>query len=300
MQQNGRRSLKVAGVVLICTAVLFVGLAQAQPFPGGKPMRPAAAGPAPEEQFEKQLPPPAKPEEVEAQAKIPAEQHCMKNPKCRQKLELVRQGKRPAVTLPAAAGPSPEEKMHKSLPPPAMGPQGRVPGPVERFFSWINPFAPATAMAQFTLSPSTTTVAPMTAAGLTFTPSKRYSSSPFGYMYLYGVYAGSNLTNFGLVNSYFTPAAYTENKPYVLLGVKIDVAGPYLIDIAASYSILKIRHQSNGPILETWDMSKGCGASVCHYQTVDNYAVGYQYWYVWADPKSWGTYLYSITIKPMM
>jgi hypothetical protein len=296
MQQKGHRSIKGAWAGLTCMALLFVGLAQAQPVPGGKPMRPAATGPSPEEQMQKQLPLPAKPEEVEARAKIPPEQHCMKNPKCRQKLDQVRQGKRPAVTLPAAAGPSPEEKLHKSLPPPAMGPQGRVPGPVEWFFSWINPFAPATAMAQLYLSPSTTT--PMTAEGLTFTPSKRYSSSPYGYMASYGVYAGTNLNYFGLFNSYSTPAAYAENKPFIILGTRLDKEGPYFIDIAASPSIIKIRHQYSGPILETWDMSKGCGSNVCHYQTMDNYAAGYQYWYVWVDPKVWGTYFYSITIKP--
>jgi len=42
----------------------------------------------------------------------------------------------------------------------------------------------------------------------------------------------------------------------------------------------------------------GCGASICHYKTVDAYAAGYQYWYIWANPIVWGTYFYSITIKP--
>lgn len=289
--------LRLTGTVVICTAMLFVGLAQAQPNPAKKPVRPAATGPSLEEQSHKQLPPPAKPEEVEAQAKIPPEQHCMKNAKCRQKLEQARQGKRPAMTLPAAAGPSPEEKLHKSLPPPAMGPQSRIPNAVEQFFSWINPFAPATAMAQlyFYSSPSST---PIPAEGLTFTPTKRYSSSPYGSMTIYGGYAGTSSAYFGLFNSYSTPVAYVDNKPYIMLVANLATAGSYLIDIAMSPSIVNLRHQSGGPILETWDLSRGCGSSICHYQTVDSYAAGYQYWYVWVHPKAYGGYVYSITIKP--
>ena len=297
MQQGRHRSIRGAWAVLTCTALLFVGLAQAQPSPAKKPVRPAATGPSPEEQSYKELPPPAKPGEVEAQAKIPLEQYCMKNAKCRQKLEQARQGKRPAVTLPAAAGPSPEEKTYKSLPPPAMGPQGRVPGPVERFFSWINPFAPATAMAQlyFYSSPSST---PIPAEGLTFTPTKRYSSSPYGSLTIYGGYAGTSSAYFGLLNSHSTPAAYADNKPYIMLVANLATAGNYLIDIAMSSSIINLRHQSGGPILETWDLSKGCGSSICHYQTVDYYSAGYQYWYVWVHPKAYYGYFYSITIKP--
>jgi len=299
---HGRRRLShyQTGAMLIASALLFAGPALAQPTPGKKPVRPAATAPTPEEQFEKQLPPPAKPEEIEAQAKIPVEQHCMKNPKCRQKLEMIKQGKRPGLTLPAAAAPSPEEQFEKSLPPPALGPQGRVPGSVERFFSWINPFAPETAMA-LTLSTTTTAkgLTAETTQGIKFTPGYRYSSSPYGYIGLYGVYAGSNLGYFGLFNnSSSTSYSWVENKPYVMLVTKIDQAGYYLIDIEASYSILKLRHQSGGPILEIWDLSKGCGSTVCHYQTVDYYAAGSQYWYLWADPKVWGAYFYSITIKP--
>ena len=117
-------------------------------------------------------------------------------------------------------------------------------------------------------------------------------------MTIYGGYAGTSSAYFGLFNSYSTPVAYVDNKPYIMLVANLATAGYYLIDIAAGPSIMKIRHQYNGPILETWDMSKGCGSKVCHYQTMDYYAAGYQYWYVWVDPKAWGTYFYSITLKP--
>jgi hypothetical protein len=65
-----------------------------------------------------------------------------------------------------------------------------------------------------------------------------------------------------------------------------------MMGIAASPTIVKLRHQYAGPSLATWDyLSKGCGFSICHYQTLDYYPAGYQYWYVWADQKVLGDVL---------
>jgi hypothetical protein len=274
--------------VLLAAAGLFAGLAGAQPIPGAKVPRPAAPGPSPEEQFQKQLPPPAKPEELKAPAQTDMESRCMQNPKCRQKLEQAKQGKRPAKPLPAATEPSPEEKLQKSLPPPAQGippqrPRSQVPGPMDWLFSWLDPLTPEQAWAQ-------------SGFNLTFTPNSRSSSSPYGYLGLYGGYISGNSTSYTLYSPYSTTQPSSENKPFVFISTSLPAAGYYLIDVVASASLVKLRHQYNGPILETWDSRGGCGSSTCHYVTVDYYAAGGQYWYFWADPTN-HAYFYSVTIK---
>src|SRR6478672_5729306 len=54
---------------------------------GKKTLRPAAAGPSPEEILQRQLPPSARPEELREPTKSDMEQRCFLNPRCRQKLE---------------------------------------------------------------------------------------------------------------------------------------------------------------------------------------------------------------------
>lgn len=218
----------------------------------------------------------------------------MKSPKCRAKLEQAKQGKRPATALPAATGPSPEQKLQQSLPPPAgglmpMGPKSHMPGPVERFFSLLNPFTPDSAWAQTPLS-------------LTYTPANMYNASANAAIGLFGGYSYGNYPFYTLYNVYSTnTGVMTENKPYVYLHVSIPAAGYYLIDVVASPSLTKLRHYDyslSSPILETWDYRAGCGgSSTCHYVTVDYYAAGSHIWYFWADPTVYSTYFYSITIK---
>ena len=271
-------------------AGLFAGLAGAQPVPALKAPRPAAAGSSPEETLLKQLPPSAKPEALRPTTQAELENACKQNPRCRAKLEQAKQGKRPAQPLPAAIEPSPEEKLQKSLPPPAqglppVGPRSHIPGPVEQIFSWINPLTPDQAWAQ-------------TALNLTFTPANRFNQSPYGWVGLYGGSIRSNNIDYTLNNSSSTSQNYVENKPFVYLSVNLPVAGYYAIDVVASKSFVKLRHQSNGPILETWDYRGGCGSAlVCHYVTVDYYEAGAQYWYFWADAAVPNTYFYSVTIK---
>lgn len=101
----------VFGVTGLCA-----GLAGAQPAPGAKVLRPAATGPSPEEALQRQLPPPAKPEELRTPTQAEMENACNQNPKCRAKLEQAKQGKRPAQPLPAATEPSPEERMPRTMP----------------------------------------------------------------------------------------------------------------------------------------------------------------------------------------
>ena len=294
--------MRLTGAVVISAAMLCVGLAQAQPrpVPQGKPniILPAANVPSPEEQMQKKLPQAAKPEEIDAHAKVPAEQHCMQNSKCRAKLEHAIQKKPPLMTLPPASGPSLEEQMRKSLPAPPQGPHGRIPGPIERFFSWLDPFVPGSAWAQGTIPSSKLQLSPTGTYVLTLTPSNRVSGSPYGFISLYGGIQWKD-SPYALLNQITVPSSDGENKPYVYMQVNIPAAGYYMIDITASPSILKLRHANSGTILDTWDFaSKSCGSStLCHYQTVDYYAGGYHYWYFWVEPKHWGANFYSVTIK---
>jgi hypothetical protein len=261
----------------------------ATPSPGAKTIIPAATGPSPEENAQKQLPPPAKPSELRVPTQADMESHCMQNPKCRQKLEQAKQGKRPAAPLPAATEPSPEEKLQKSLPPPAQGlplggPRSHLPGPVERFFSLLDPLMPGTAYAQ-------------TGFAVTLTPANRVVGIPFAFLGLYGGYISGSQHYYTLTYG-STPSTLTQNKPYVYIQTNLSVAGYYLIDVVAGPSLTKLLQWPSNQILETWDYRAGCGGlSTCHHVTVDYYAAGYQNFYFWADPTVWGTQFYSVTIK---
>ncbi len=76
---------------------------------------------------------------------------------------------------------------------------------------------------------------------------------------------------FGLMNQdHSLSVPYTENKPYMYLAVDLPAAGYYLIDIVASPSLIKLRHQTSGPIIETWDYRQGCGGTgTCNYGRSD-------------------------------
>jgi hypothetical protein len=263
---------------------------------GKKTLRPAAAGPSPEEILQRQLPPSARPEELREPTKSDMEQRCFLNPRCRQKLEQAKQGTRPTTILPAATGPSPEEQLQKQLLPPAQGVSPQRPrsqegsGPVEQLLSWFNPFTPASAWAQ-------------TGYSLTLTPANRSSTVPTGYINIYGGWTMGTAPGFHILeSSYPTPSPTTENQPFIYLSAYLPAAGYYVIDFVAAPSFTKLRHQNNGPILETWDYrTTGCGgANTCHYVTVDYYAAGPHSWCFWADPSAAPTFFYSVTIKSFL
>jgi hypothetical protein len=219
------------------------------------------------------------------------EQYCLQNPRCGQKLNQARQGLRPAAPLPAATGPSQEEKLQKQLLPippmpgiPPMGPRSQTQGPVEWFLSWVNPFSVELAWAQTPFS-------------LTLTPDNRGYTASNAYLGLYGGYM-VNLPVYIMVNTLTTiNSPSTDNKPYVYLSSNLLTTGYYLIDVVSSPSLTKFRH-SSGQIIETWDDRAGCGGpSTCHHVAVDYYTAGPHYWYFWGDPTISGTVFYSITVK---
>ena len=264
---------------------------RAIPNAGVKTLRPAATAPSQEENLQRQFPPPPRPGDLRALSQAELEQWCLKNPRCGQKLNQARQGNRSSVPLPAMTVPSQEERFLKPqlpvLPAPGLlppsGPRSHVPGPVERFLSWINPFAVDLVWAQTPLS-------------ITLTPDRRSNPSPLAALILNGGMVSPAAYSI-LYNGFSTDQPLADNKPYVWVNVILPAAGYYLVDVAASPSLTKLRHYSSQSI-DTWDNRAGCaGLSVCHYVTVDLYAAGGHLWYFWADPSVLSANFYSFTIK---
>jgi hypothetical protein len=256
---------------------------------GVKTLRPAATGPSAEDNLQRQFPPPPRPGDLQPSTPAQMEQYCLQNPRCGQKLNQARQGLRPSVPLSPANAPSLEDNFLKLVPPPGQriplpGPRSHIPNPVERFFSWLNPFTVDSAWAQAPFS-------------VTLTPDNRYVQSPPVGLGLVGGYMMGPVPFFWMHNAYSTNQSNAENKPYVYLYATLPAAGFYLIDMVASPSLTKLRHIAD-PISETWDYRAGCGGlSTCHHVSVEYYAAGNHFWYFWADPTVLYTYFYSVTIK---
>lgn len=256
-----------------------------------KTLRLPAAGTSSEENLQRRFAPPARPGDLRALSSAELEQFCLKNPRCGQKLNQARQGVRSTVPLPAATVPSQEERFLKPqvpVPPapgllPPLGPRSHVPGPVERFLSWLNPFAVDLAWAQAPFS-------------ITLTPDRRSNPSPLAALIVSGAMV-SPAAYSTLYNGFSTDQPLADNKPYIWVNVILPVAGYYLVDVVASPSLTKLRHWSSQTI-DTWDDRAGCaGLSVCHHVTVDLYAAGGHLWYFWADPTVMSADFYSFTIK---
>ena len=255
-----------------------------------KTLRPAVAASSQEETLQRQLPPAARAADLRALSSAELEQVCLKNPRCGQKLDQMRQG-RAATPLPAATVPSQEDKFVRPqlpVPPPPgfvppLGPKSHMQDSVERFLALLNPFAVDAAWAQ-------------TPIAITLTPTRMGNPSPLASLLLAGGMWGGT-AYYSLYNGNSTNQSMAENKPYVWFNVILPVGGYYLVDVVASPSLAKLRHWSS-QTTDTWDNRAGCGGlSVCHHVTVDLYAAGGHIWYFWADPTVLGTEFYSITIK---
>ncbi len=297
---SGATGLAALALVLLCNGMIWadegggVGT-RAIPNPGIKTLRPAAPGPSQEDNLQRQFPPPPRPGDLQPPTHAEMEQHCLKNQRCAQKLDQARQGRRPAMPLPAATAPSPEDNSLKLAPSsgqrlPLPGPRSHIPNPAERFFSWINPFSIDLAWGQTTFS-------------AVLTPDNRWSAAaPGSGIFVSGGYLAAGTPFFWMYNAYSTNQPNAENKPYVYLFANLPSTGYYLIDIVSSPSLTKFRH-SSGQILETWDDRAGCGSTgvgtitPCHHVTVDYYTAGNHFWYFWADPTVLYTYFFSVTLK---
>ena len=292
------------GVVLNVLGVSSPAIAHATPPPKeglstGSPIhlakvlgRPAGKkGESWEEKELGELGKPIPPGQVRKRSKAELLDKCNKQPRCRAKLQAAQKskGKRPSKNVRSAGkeGESPEEKALSKLPKPD-NPKPRGSNQRSEFrlseentplLSWLNPFSVAPAYAQSAFSQY-------------FTPENRYSSSPYGYITLFGAsYWGSWYlygTGFVTMN-----ATNSENKPYVYLLTTIPSEGWYLVNFEAGRGKAKVRHRSSGPIIETWDFtSQSCNP--CDYLTAEYLTAGSQYFYFWPDNSS--MYFYSASI----
>jgi hypothetical protein len=250
--------------------------------------RPAAKpGDSPEEKAMATLPKPVPPGQLRKASKAELLEQCNQIPKCSAKLQNAKQGRRPSNVLPAGKpGESPEEKELSTLPkpiPPASRRQPRsnlsLPEEESSLLSWLNPFAVSEARAQ-------------TAFSLYLTPQNRYSSTPFGLMTIYGSgYTGSwRLYGNGFIS---VNRADVERKPYVYFATNVPEEGWYLINFEAGRGKAKVRHQYNGPIIETWDFTNQ-SCSTCSYLTAEYLTAGWHSFYFWPDASD--IYFYSASV----
>ena len=204
---------------------------------------------------------------------------CNKQPKCRAKMQAAKSGKKPKNRKPAAREESPEDKALKQLPKPAQAAPGRQrsqnqilrPELTTSLWEWLNPFAVTEAFAQ-------------SAVSIQLDPINNRNSTPLSYLYLYGNNTyGSNW--FYLSGYWDLNSPNTENQPYAYVRFSAPTAGYYIIDFRAFRGKAKLRHQYNGPIIETWDfLSQGC--SPCNYATLEYLEVGNHYFYFWPEGNS--------------
>ena len=245
-------------------------------------------GESPEEKEIGNLGKPVPPGQIHKRSKTELLDQCNKLARCKAKLQAAKKGKRPAKVLPAGKkGESPEEKALSKIPKPAKPtPRYRqqkselgLPDDNATLLSWLNPFAVPSAHAQSAFS-------------LYLAPPNRYSSSPYGFFKLYGAaYWGS----YYLYGGGHTTIRNTnsENKPMVYFGTTVPADGWYLINVQGGRGKAKLRHRSNGPIIETWDFTtQSCYR--CDYLTAEYLTAGYHYFYFWPDGSN--MYFYSMSV----
>jgi hypothetical protein len=250
--------------------------------------RPAAKQESPEDLQHKQLPKAAPPGELKRASKADLINECNKQPKCRAEMQAAKSGKKPKNPRPAAREESPEEKAIKQLPQPAQNAPGRQrsqsdflrPTQGTSLLGWLNPFGASEAFAQSTVS-------------VHLDPQNSYNGTPYSRMYGYGVIMFSP-TYCYLNGSVTWTNPNTEDQPYAYVFFQAPAAGYYIIDFKASRGRAKLRHQSNGPIIDTWDLtSQSCYS--CDYATMEYLEQGNHYLYFWPDG-NYGLYLYSVDI----
>ena len=145
--------------------------------------------------------------------------------------------------------------------------------------SWLNPFKVAPAYAQSGVS-------------INVTPAGPYTSN--SYLNLYGATVYSN-NRYRLVSSDPFNYSTTENNPFAYLHFYVPTTGTYLINVQASNGKAKIRHLSNGPIIDSWDFTAEPYGTY-DYLTAEYLAQGYHYFYFWLDEGS-HVYIYSGSLE---
>ena len=254
-------------------------------FQVAKSVRPAAKGESPEDAQLKKLPPPVPPGQLRRPTKAQLLDKCAKNPHCKAKLQKATQ-RGPNKPLPAAREESPEDKELKTLPKPtnpkARGPQPHgdllMPEDRQTLLSWLNPFQVDSVYAQ-------------SAVSIYLTPAGPYTSG--SYMSLYGARVYNNNRYYlYYLDSFSTPTS--ENKPFAYLRFTVPATGTYLVNVQGTNGKAKIRHQSNGPIIDTWDFTAQPYGTY-DYLTAEYLEQGYHYFYFWPDGS--GFYVYSASLE---
>ena len=90
----------------------------------------------------------------------------------------------------------------------------------------------------------------------------------------------------------FINYANSENKSFVYIKVPIPTAGWYLIEVRGNKAHAKLRHQNNGPIINTWDHTD-ISCSTCYYTTIDYFDPGNHYFWFWSIANT--LYIYGVS-----
>ena len=281
------RGLLISAVLPLALLALS-GVAEAQSDKSMSSMRPAAQAESPEEKKQKEHKPPK--EKAQRQTRDKKLNSCRKNPGCRAKLDAAMKKTPGRKPLPAATEDSPEEAEHKKhAPPEHAGPKPQKRSmlsptwdEVGSFLSKLSPIQPAMAQGNYSVF---------------VTPTNRFSSSPYGTLYGYFVFAYNNRDY--LNAGYNVPMQYCENKSCEYLTVKVPTTGDYIINFSAyNYQggVGRMRHQWNGPVIEDWNFA-GADCNTCNYATVEYLAAGYHTFFFWAP--SGYLYVYSASVEPL-
>jgi len=252
-------------------------------------VRPSTKKENPEDLQMKKLPKAVPPGQLRRHSKKELTDLCNKRPNCRKKLQAIKTRKGQRKPRAAAKGDTLEDrelqKLPKALKPkhlPRRQPRTELlmPSETSSVLSWLNPLLPEAAYAQSPVSIVLTPGDPVTSNSyLTLYGARVYSNDRF---YLYSGDPGYNSTN-------------AENKSHAFFRFYVPSTGDYLINISASKGKAKLRHQSGGPIIDTWDFMGLPWGPPYNYLTAEYLAQGYHYFYFWPDNS--GIYIYSVSLE---
>ncbi len=248
--------------------------------PGGDTPEPGT-GPA------QDIAPPA--QQLGRPAKTELVSRCQQRPVCRAKLDMAQRGQRPVILRAAATSPSPLELELRRLPPPAtpviprrFQRSGLGLWPAHGLLAWLNPFRPPVAEAQAGVS-------------VYLTPQTPYVPSPASSLTLWGVTTSGY---YDFRPDFSTPFPLAENKPFVSAIFEAPASGWHIIDVRAGSAAAKLRHQADGPIIETWDVgSVPCNATgtSCDYVTAEYLQQGHHAFIFYSATSDY--YFYSVSIE---
>ncbi len=250
-------------------------------------VRPATKKESPEDLQLKKLPKAVPPGQLRRPSKKELTDLCNKRPNCRKKLQAIKTRKGQRKPRPAAKGDTLEDRELKKLPKalrpkhlPRRQPRTELlmPSETSSVLSWLNPLLPEAAYAQSPVSIVLTPGGPYIGSNLQLLGVRVYYNDRF---YLSSTDRGYNSAN-------------AENKSHAYIKFYVPSTGDYLINISAGRGKAKLRHQSGGPIIDTWDF-RNVPYGTYNYLTAEYLAQGNHYFYFWPDDS--GFYIYSVSLE---